>query len=310
MNCSSLSLSIKINEQYIVCPRRGGYVKIGRNYTGHLLCPDYNLICSQTVPCNNMFDCVEKGSRMKEDYIYDYTPENVSVQIILPNKSETYEKGYEKSDDGVCPKDCSECNDLRQCFECKYLYYLGVKDGDKNPINFSSNAPKEYYYPKNDSYFFRCIDNCRICKNAYEGYQCDLEYRLDDTHHCVDRIEGCGLYDNSSNSSYFDKDTNNNGTGYRICIECNKDKGYYCFGNNKTACKKMTDDNNTYFNNDLGCKEKWENNFTNCYSCNKTHCNKCKSGYYLNYENKCIEKVEHCQNDTFKSNYSQCDKCV
>lgn len=71
----------------------------------------------------------------------------------------------------------------------------------------------------------------------------------------------------------------------------------------------MADDNNTYFDNDLGCKVKCENNFSNCYSCNKTHCNKCKSGYFLNYKNKCIEKVEHCQNDTSKSNYSQCDKC-
>lgn len=46
-----------------------------------------------------MFDCVEKESRMKEDYIYDYTPVNVSVQQILPNKSENYEKGYELSDE-------------------------------------------------------------------------------------------------------------------------------------------------------------------------------------------------------------------
>lgn len=309
MNCSSLSLTIKINEQYIVCPRRGGYVKIGGNYTGHILCPDYNLICSQTVPCNNMFDCVEKESRMKEDYIYDYIPLNVSVQQILPNTSENYTKGYELSDNGVCPKDCSECNEFSQCFECKYPFYLGVKDNDKNPINCSVNAPVEYYYRKNQSYFFRCIDNCRICKNAYECYQCDPEYRLNDKNQCVERIEGCGLYDNSSNSVYFDKDTNNNGTGYRICIACNKTKGYYCFGNNKTACKKMTDDNNTYFDNDIECKEKCETIDSNCYSCNKTHCNKCKSGYYLNYENKCLKKVDKCQNDTFKTNYSQCDQC-
>ena len=105
---ASLSLSIKINELYIICPRGGGYVKIGRNYTGHILCPDYNLICSQKVRCNNMFDCVEKESRMKKDYKYDYTLVNVSVQIILPDKNEDYEKGYELSDDGVCPKDWVE----------------------------------------------------------------------------------------------------------------------------------------------------------------------------------------------------------
>jgi hypothetical protein len=71
----------------------------------------------------------------------------------------------------------------------------------------------------------------------------------------------------------------------------------------------MLDDNNTYFDNDFECKQKCDLNFTNCYSCNKTHCNKCKSGYYLNYENKCLKKVDFCQNDTIRSNYSQCDKC-
>jgi hypothetical protein len=53
----------------------------------------------------------------------------------------------------------------------------------------------------------------------------------------------------------------------------------------------MTDDKNTYFDNDFGCKEKCENIFPNCYSCNKTHCNKCKSGYYINYDNKCLKKL-------------------
>ena len=61
MNCSNLSLTIRINEQYIVCPRGGGYVNIGGNYEGHILCPDYNLICSQTVLCNNIFDCGKKN---------------------------------------------------------------------------------------------------------------------------------------------------------------------------------------------------------------------------------------------------------
>ena len=49
--------------------------------------------------------------------------------------------------------------------------------------------------------------------------------------------------------------------GNRICIECNKTKGYYCFGNNKTRYKKITDDKNSYFNNDFGCKEKCEKIF-------------------------------------------------
>jgi hypothetical protein len=83
--------------------------------------------------------------------------------------------------------------ELKQCFECKYPYYLSVKDGDKNPINCSANAPVEYYYPKNQSYFYRCITNCRICKNDYQCYQRDPEFRLNDKTQCVERIEGCGI---------------------------------------------------------------------------------------------------------------------
>ena len=61
MYCIDLSLIIKINIQYIFCPRIGSYVSIDGEYIGHLLCPDYNLICSQTVRCNNIFDCANLG---------------------------------------------------------------------------------------------------------------------------------------------------------------------------------------------------------------------------------------------------------
>ena len=317
MFCSNRSLTIKIKEQYIVCPREGGYVSIGKNYMGNLACPDYNLICSQTVPCNNMFDCVDKKSTKKEDYIYDYKPVDVSVQIILIPESEKIGKGYEESENGLCPQYCSECNELKQCFECKNTtpYYIGVRENDNNPINCSSVAPKDSYYNKNDSenkiHYYKCIDHCKVCKseNPNKCYQCYPEYRLNDYGECIERIDGCGLYDNSSVSAYFDNKTNNNGTGYKFCLKCNESKGYYCFGSNKGECKPMLDDNNTYFDNDFECKQKCDLNFTNCYSCNKTHCNKCKSGYYLNYENKCLKKVDFCQNDTIRSNYSQCDKC-
>lgn len=110
-------------------------------------------------------------------------------------------------------------------------------------------------------FFYKCIDNCKICKEANKHFQCDPEYRLDSNDECEERIEGCGVYDNTL--SYFDIPTNNNGKVYNIYIECNKIKGFYCFGNNKIACKKMTDDNNTYFDNDIGCKEKCEKFYSN-----------------------------------------------
>ena len=71
MHCSYKSLTIQIKNDYIACPRAGGKIKV-QNYEGYLLCPDYYLICSGTVLCNNMFDCVEKKSLLKSRIKYDY----------------------------------------------------------------------------------------------------------------------------------------------------------------------------------------------------------------------------------------------
>ena len=72
MFCSDKSLTIQINNDYIVCPRDGGKIKLP-NYDGYLLCPDYYLICSGTVLCNDIFDCIEKQSELK-DIKYDIFP--------------------------------------------------------------------------------------------------------------------------------------------------------------------------------------------------------------------------------------------
>ena len=55
--CSSSSLTVKIHENYIVCPRSGGKIEVDK-YGGYLLCPDYNLICTGTIMCNNINDCI------------------------------------------------------------------------------------------------------------------------------------------------------------------------------------------------------------------------------------------------------------
>ena len=74
MFCSDRTLTIKISEQYITCPRQGGKVKLSREFKGHIFCPDYNLICTGTEMCNDMLDCMKKKSLIKEEsFIYDYT---------------------------------------------------------------------------------------------------------------------------------------------------------------------------------------------------------------------------------------------
>ena len=111
--CSSLSLTILIYDQYIVCPRQGGNVEV-EGYSGLLHCPDYNLICTGTVMCNDLFDCIDKKSESKDNtYTYDY--ERLTTQDYLSIYTvKTFVAG-ELAEDGVCPKNCVQCNEKKKC---------------------------------------------------------------------------------------------------------------------------------------------------------------------------------------------------
>ena len=122
MYCSDRSLTIQINNDFIVCPRSGGKINV-TNYEGYLLCPDYNLICSGTVLCNDMFDCVEKKSLLKENIIYDY--EIKTSQDYQDDVNINFcDDGFELSTNGKCPQYCMHCNELSQCLECADKYEI------------------------------------------------------------------------------------------------------------------------------------------------------------------------------------------
>lgn len=158
MYCSDEYLTIKIDKLYHVCPRKGGIIKIEGDYEGYLVCPHYNLICSQTVPCNNLFDCIDKKSKLKDNIIYNYViSEDASMQIVSTPIQGTFAKAYEQSENGKCPKHCSECNEFKQCLICDSTngkFYVGTREKDLNPIICNNTNPKEAgdpYYMKNIS---------------------------------------------------------------------------------------------------------------------------------------------------------------
>jgi hypothetical protein len=62
MYCTNSSLTIQIKNQFVVCPVEGGKTAVNGSFNGTIYCPDYNLICTGTVLCNSMFDCIEKKS--------------------------------------------------------------------------------------------------------------------------------------------------------------------------------------------------------------------------------------------------------
>jgi len=263
MYCSNESLTIKIDKLYHVCPRRGGIIEIEGDYEGHLVCPDYNLICSQTKPCNNLFDCIDKKSELKDNINQDPydRSDDVSVQIVSTPIQSTFRKAYELSANGKCPKDCSKCNEFNQCLLCdssKAQYYIGVRENDLNPITCNNTNPKEAgqpYYKKQVSdktYFFKCIDNCIECDEANKCKACAPQFNITKNNEsCIVRINGCRDYNESS--GFLDKLNNNGYKGFELCEKCNDTEDYYCLNDEKHVCVKLNDGILSYYNTTKGC---------------------------------------------------------
>ena len=331
MNCSDSSLSIKINTEYIVCPRNGSLIvieSIFSSYKGYLFCPDYNLICTGTVMCNNIFDCVEKESMAKPNTFYYNYSQDITSEVLIPKEADLNKipiKGYELSDNGICPKDCRHCkkiNDNSQCILCRNnYYYLGTKENDENPITCNDSVPLKGYYLTNspnyypDKTYFKCIDNCYYCtyENPEICLQCAPTHKLDNNKKCVERIPKCILYDTAS--SFTDDETNGGAEGYKECLRCSNSENYFCVDLDKTKCIEVNDYNaKTYYNmedREFSCIKKCSEQFDNCEECNKTKCIKCKEDkeYLINDRGICIEKLENCKIQRFDINFAQCLEC-
>ena len=121
MICSSRSLTIKIGENYIVCPRAGGKVK-AEGFNGYLLCPDYYLICGSLPLCNNLLNCLELNSVEKEEsFDYDYN-EIKTTQNPTIYGEDYRDYGWEETDGATCPKLCMQCKSYTDCTRCAPHY--------------------------------------------------------------------------------------------------------------------------------------------------------------------------------------------
>ena len=290
--CSSKSWTIKIDNDYFVCPREGGKIKV-INYDGYFLCPDYNLMCSGTVICNDMFDCVEKKSEIKEEgYNYDYVIK--TNQNILKSENEDVDdmNNYELSEDGECPPNCKLCTSNKKCLECRNNYIFVhrineeiIKCVDETKINIG------YYI--NDSIYYECIDNCDICNNSFSCNICK-ENSLYIDNKCIVKIDGCEKYDENGR-----------------CQKCNEN---YMFINDKrNECIEIAQLDN-YYSLDNGisyikCDGEGINHIRNCKEChfNETLiCDVCNENRFIRF-NKCITIVENCEE--YNEN-EECKKCI
>jgi hypothetical protein len=319
MICSEQSLTVQIgNDEYIVCPRKGGLIKIGKNsvgetkytnYYGYFFCPDYNLICTGTTFCNDIFDCIEKKSEYKTpNYDYDLNIDEITSQVTSYIKSNTElnqmetVEGYELSDDGTCPINCRHCNPNKRCLQCSnsYPYYIGEKNDVSYHINCTNKIPDEGYYsiPINDNtHYFRCLDNCKKCENADICQQCFPEYYLiNNNKGCEERIPNCEKYDQGFDSAYMDYSTNGGGLGYHYCKDCKKD--YYCVDGKRNECNYVSqDDRERYYVMDISatvCIQDCDVLYKHCMKCNIKECFYCAPEFYFSGTNVCSERIAHC----------------
>ena len=119
MHCTETTLTVQIGDFYMTCPREGGVLSMPSisGYFGVFECPDYNLICTGSVMCNNIEECIERKSLYKEGtFIYEgYTHAYQSLDNLFYFNVKS--KG-EESSNGKCGKHCLYCNKENSCLLC------------------------------------------------------------------------------------------------------------------------------------------------------------------------------------------------
>ena len=320
MFCSEKSLTVKIGDQYIVCPREGGKVEVNGDFQGYIYCPDFNLICTGTVMCNDMFDCIDKESKSKTPN-YDYTfNENTSSQKLSSIKNIKAIIGYELDENGkICPINCAQCKDNKKCFKCRENYnVIGVKENDDQPIKCNNTLDLSNGYFKKNEVYYPCLDFCNECSDSTTCNTCDNYHKLNnDKTKCIEKVEFCEEYDNVNFG----------------CIKCIP--GYAFLKNDKENCLIISNKETHYFTLDGGISYyPCDTNITNCDECNNMsdRCSKCKNGYYFIDTNRtycfnniqldkyyytddngisyklCNKTIQNCQFCTYNSNL-KCDLC-
>ena len=248
MICSDLSLTIKIKNNYIVCPREGGQIT-AKNFEGYLLCPDYNLICGGTKDlCNDIFTCYNIQSEDKEELNYNYNIKTTQNSDIYNSNNPDLSFGWENDENGFCPQYCMQCiegstkkciqcapgyeydEEQNKCFstdlnceeflptevcnKCKTDFFLAENDNGKLICEETSTMTKYYYFQEDKNYKVKCkkiFENCLTCDET--GGKCLT---------CLDNF---GLVINelkcveTSSTLYYEEDNI-----YKLCSEYKPEK--------------------------------------------------------------------------------------
>ena len=78
-NYTKMSYDVYIRDVTFDCSSAGGAISVS-GFDGTFYCADFNLVCTQTVQCGNVLNCIAKQSLLVEPN-YDYVPQD-SVETI------------------------------------------------------------------------------------------------------------------------------------------------------------------------------------------------------------------------------------
>jgi len=328
MLCSSKSLTIKVKNNYIVCPRSGGKIS-AETFKGYLLCPDYNLICTGTDICNNIFDCFDRNSsELDNTFIYEEsytikTTQNKDVYQTDGNLVTDLVWELAEDDTKICPTYCMQCDLDKKCLKCATNYKL---DEDKKCVEIIPNC--ETYVE----------EECIKCKTNYFLVQ-DIK---DSSYFCKD--------DTSENRKYYYEDTSKPGfykrcdnDGIENCKECSSktecniciNSYYFVKGTDeKITCQNI--DINYYYEETEGSKKyyiKCDKDIQNCNKCSSSnYCTECQNNYGIIEDDHtsceslltekyyketstgkyrlCSNKVTNCEKCTMDESNFSCKQCI
>ena len=328
MFCSSKSLTIRIGERYIVCPRSGGKIQPDKS-SYYILCPDYNLICSGSKLCNTIEDCIEKRSTEKANSLtYNYyilTTQNNAEYTINPIiTDEIWELSEEE--DKTCPYLCRECDLNHKCSKCRPNYKVFNEEDNKClPI-----VPNCAVYED---------DNDEICKTCEESYSKVLESNNTNVCLTTTSIENDEHYFKIDGENYYKRCN----FGISNCEKCNSDSDCTSCSNGynlvKGADDKITCQNidiNYYYEETEGSKKyyiKCDKDIENCNKCSSSnYCTECQNNYgiieddHANCESLltekyyketstgkyrlCSNKITNCEKCTMDESNFSCKRCI
>ena len=346
MMCSDRTLTIKINNDYIICPRQGGKVEID-GYDGFILCPDYNLICTGSTMCNDLFDCVDKKSLVKSSsFAYDY--EINTSQDYGKEETKAPIIAYEESSNGFCPINCGRCNEKKECLKQKNLCTSIDPNCESCVLNngnkICSKCKNNLFLYENKCYEVKkslivnnrekkcdiLIDGCSSCITNTICTECYSGYGLDGyTKRCIDlsTIKKGYYYDPKAQAvKKCDQGVANCNycTSSDFCYRCKT--GYFLIESDNnvwdhSTCFSKNDipNINEFYNKNNTHRALCSTKISNCETCNTlgSLCKRCFEGYKLqnnkhnctlkSTNNKCRQKFPHCI--TCDEKLNNCIKC-